>query len=409
MEAYNDTAVDVSIAGGPFRPAYAIDTVSGQASLDAGAFAAFLSPASSAGAGSVRTPIGSLLWLGESKLAGTVPVGLPEGKYDLMVQDPRGNHALLPEGYSSLGPDSQPPVVSLSQPLADSAIAAGTQISVALHADDGPGHLMSFTWMVSSATFGAQSGACGFAPGAAQAPCSFTFVAPAIQTLTEPLTISADASDTAGNGTHVEVQIRVALAPVLNTFTPTAGPANGMIQVGLTGKNFVRGTQVLIGNVLLFPNGGVLDSPMAMHGFTPVHDPGVFPVIVRTGSAGAGGFTYEFVAKPVLRAVSPTSGPAAGGNPVVIVGDHFRNGPTTIWFGTNSSRMPLGNPTFVSANRLEGTAPAGVAGTVSIFASDPIGGDVELPDAYTYLPPGTFDAGGGGDARDAGVGDGAGQ
>jgi hypothetical protein len=411
-EAYNDSAVAVSIAGGPFRPAYAIDTVSGEASVDAGAFAAFLSLAGAAGAKPARTPIGSLLWRDENTLAGTVPVGLAAGEYDVVVHDPRGNDALLPMGFTSLGPDTQPPVVSLSQPVADSAIAAGTAIVVALHADDGPGHLKSFTWQVSSASFGTRSGACGFAPGAGQAPCSFTFTAPEIPTLTEPLTVSADAADTAGNATHVEVEVRVALPPKLDTFTPTAGPANGMVQVALTGQNFVRGTQVMIGNVLLLPNGGVLDSVSTMHGSTPVHDPGVFPVVVRTGSATSGGFTYEFVAKPVLRAVSPASGPAAGGNPVIIAGDHFRDGGTTISFGLGAARVSLLSPSFVSANRIEGVVPAG-AGTVSIFASDPIGGEVEMADAYTYLAPGAPDAapgdGGAGDSAADGAAEGGGQ
>jgi hypothetical protein len=391
-EGYNDSAIDIAVQGGPFRPSYTIDTGSGHGSIDLGAFSAFISPSpspspspSGASNGVRQVAVASLTWRSQTELAGTLPASLPAGSYDLTVRDPRGQMVVLPNAFTSLGPDLQRPTVSVIQPADGSLVASETQVPVMLQAGDGLGHLMSVSWNVSSLSFG-QSGACALEGNPAQKTCGFSFLAPQLTTLTDMLILKADAVDTAGNSAvTAAIQIRVALPPQLSSFSPMSGMTRGGTVLTVIGDDFVPGTQVLIGGVVLNLTGGVPDSTTTIHRATPPHDPGSFPLVVRTGSAEVTGMSFLFVAPPVLRAVSPAGGPSQGGNAVAVVGDHFRYGETRILFGTSiDAGVPLQGAQPMSENRIDGFAPPGT-GVVSIFASDPIGGDVELPRAYTYV------------------------
>src|SRR4051812_23266495 len=79
--AYNNHKVDVVIQGGPFRPAYDIDTGDGRAATQLGAFTAYLSPR---GVGP-RIAVESLRWLSNSALAAVLRAGAPPGVYDVEV------------------------------------------------------------------------------------------------------------------------------------------------------------------------------------------------------------------------------------------------------------------------------------------------------------------------------------
>src|SRR5207344_1006474 len=50
---------------------------------------------------------GDSTWQSPEAIAMMVPAGIPAGAYDVVVTDPRGNHAQLDGGFLSLGPDTQ--------------------------------------------------------------------------------------------------------------------------------------------------------------------------------------------------------------------------------------------------------------------------------------------------------------
>src|SRR5258706_13107569 len=65
-QAFNDATIDGLIMGGPFRPAYDIDTVGGAAMTQSGAFSGVLSPASGMGP---SYALGQVTWASSTSLA----------------------------------------------------------------------------------------------------------------------------------------------------------------------------------------------------------------------------------------------------------------------------------------------------------------------------------------------------
>jgi large repetitive protein len=94
------------------------------------------------------------------------------------------------------------------------------------------------------------------------------------------------------------------------------------------------------------------------------------------------GFTY--VAPPMVRTIIPTSGPAAGGFRVTVIGDNFAVGTTQIFLGT----APLRCVQYGNANRIDGLAPPGM-GTQAVIADDSIAGNVPTATVpFQYLQDG---------------------
>jgi hypothetical protein len=134
-------------------------------------------------------------------------------------------------------------------------------------------------------------------------------------------------------------------------------------------------------------------SPNEITAIMPAHDEGFAPITVANGDATSSTTSsFEFVAAPIVKMISPTHGPISGGTAIAVVGNHFRDGATTILIGTNG----LAAPHFVSANRIEGLVPPGVdTGWATVQATDMVGGTSTLLDAFMYDPvaPDLSDAG----------------
>ncbi|MBF6150246.1 IPT/TIG domain-containing protein [Nocardia nova] len=79
---------------------------------------------------------------------------------------------------------------------------------------------------------------------------------------------------------------------------------------------------------------------------------------------------------PAITTVSPSSGPASGGNPVVITGSGFA-GPTTVQFGATATVF-----TIDSATQITAIAPSGT-GTVQVTVSN--AGGTSNGASYTYV------------------------
>ena len=85
----------------------------------------------------------------------------------MSVRDPRGTVTQLARAFTSLGPDTMPPIVVIDSPLGGTLVGAETDVTVTLHADDGDGALVSLRW---SATWSGRAdgrrAACPLAAGA---------------------------------------------------------------------------------------------------------------------------------------------------------------------------------------------------------------------------------------------------
>src|ERR1700690_293538 len=148
-QAFNDAKVDVIIEGGPFRPAYDIDTAARNAVTELGAFSAVLSPSSGLGP---RLAVDKLTWLSTSELAAELPAGLAQGGFDVQVRDPRGSVGIRANGFTSLGHDGEPPSLTILEPSDGTVVNLGAEVPIAYEAGDHLGQIATMTWLVSDAT-----------------------------------------------------------------------------------------------------------------------------------------------------------------------------------------------------------------------------------------------------------------
>jgi hypothetical protein len=158
--------------------------------------------------------------------------------------------------------------------------------------------------------------------------------------------------------------------------SPTFGPAFGTTPVTITGTGFTGVTAVDFGTTSV--------------GFTPVNTTTITTVspagtgvvnVTVTAASGTSPITPadEFTYGPTVTGLSPTSGPAAGGTPVTIIGTGF-TGATSVNFGT----AQVTNITVVSANSVTAVSPPG-SGVVDVTVTTPAGTSPPSPaDQFTY-------------------------
>jgi len=380
--AYNDGKIALEIQGGPFRPAYDIDTTAGTAVQQLGAFTAFLTPDTP---GQQEVAVDALMWISASQIEAVLLPGITAGPYDVIVRDPRGSLARLPRGFTSLGGDETAPRLSIVEPTPGTIVNPQAEVPVAFEADDGAGLLALLTWTVSLGGAQTLQGTCPLEPNAQKTTCRFNFVVPEPQVTPQTLTVIVSAVDDASNVGAAQTTLAIGLAPQVDDVSPVLGPATGGSVVTVTGANFISGTQVWVGDALLEPGGGTQIDAQTIRGTTPAHDPGSFAVTVQTGAKSVTAMqSFLFVGRPQVLVVSPTSGPPAGDAPLTIVGRNFRDrGQTKLYMGAIEAGKEL-PCAFVSVDRYQCTTSAGT-GTVSIIADDPVSGSGELEEAYVYL------------------------
>lgn len=386
--AYDEVALPAEIRGQGFRPAYRFDTGSGSAALEVTGFRATLladPPLSTGG----NYSLSAVMWESDTLLGAEIPAGIPAGQYDLVVVDPGGHSARMPQAFASLGPDVTPPLVQVSSPSDGGAVAAGATVAVVASADDGLGQIAKLEVEVATTSGTIEARDCPLT-GGATAACTFTIIAPDPSSGDDALTVTAVATDGAGLVGAQQATVALLAAPIAGAVSPAAGSTLGGTVVTLSGANFYDGpTQVVFDGLL-----GTISSvtPNSLTVTTPPHAAGPAAVTVITAGASttlAGAFT--FVAPPSVREIDPSSGPAAGYTAITIVGESFTPATQITFNGT-----PLLCPLFVNANRIQGLVPPG-AGTEAVLASDPVGGTVTtgyvLFDYLGGAPPGPTDAG----------------
>jgi hypothetical protein len=193
-------------------------------------------------------------------------------------------------------------------------------------------------------------------------------------------------ADTPGGTAHLSDAFTYLAAPTLTAVTPNEGPTAGGQSVTLTGTSFRTGMQVRLGGRLLMP-GSVNPDGTSATITTPAHPAGVVDVSVTTpgGSASlAAGYTY--LVAPTLTAVSPATGPAAGGATVTLTGTGFRAGMPVSFGGAAATGL-----TIISATQATVVTPAHAVGVVSVSVSPP-GGTATRNNGYTYVVAPTLSA-----------------
>ena len=168
------------------------------------------------------------------------------------------------------------------------------------------------------------------------------------------------------------------VAPTVSSMTPTSGPPGGGTTVTVTGTNLGMGAVTI---------GGASDTSTfctntICTGITP-GGPTTAAVVVTTvgGAASAGTFTYTSTTSeppPVVTAISPASGPAAGGTVVTVTGTNFTGG--SLIFGSTPSTQV----TYCFSTSCTGVSPPG-SGTVDVHVQTFWGtSTARSADRFTY-------------------------
>jgi hypothetical protein len=163
---------------------------------------------------------------------------------------------------------------------------------------------------------------------------------------------------------------------------PASGPESGGTVVTVSGAGFAPGASVAFGGVPA-SDATVVDTATITATTPPgVAGPSDVTVTNLDGRTGAlpGGFTY--VAAPRIFAVSPTSGPAAGGTAITLAGANFASGAAVVVGGSAATAV-----VFVDATTLTAATPAGVAGAADVTVRNPDGQTTTLAGAFTYAGP----------------------
>jgi hypothetical protein len=176
-------------------------------------------------------------------------------------------------------------------------------------------------------------------------------------------------------------------APTVTAISPTNGPLAGGTAVTITGTGFVTGATVTIGGSSATGVGFV--SATSLTATAPAHAAGTVNVVVTNPDTqtGTGASLYTYAAAPTVSAISPTSGPTAGGTAVTITGASFVSGATVTIGGTAATGVG-----FVSATSLLATTPAHAAGLGDVVVTNP---DAQIgtgPNLFTFLAAPTVSA-----------------
>ncbi|TET37312.1 MAG: hypothetical protein E3J72_06085 [Planctomycetota bacterium] len=180
--------------------------------------------------------------------------------------------------------------------------------------------------------------------------------------------------------------------PILNAIDPFNGPSDGGTLVTLTGTGLRPGSVVIFGDNVLDNVSTIFISETTLTCITPPNPTiGFVDVTVKVPNGKTStlpnGFRYTDIS---IISVQPNVGSVDGGDLVLILGQGFVDGATTIMFGS----VPAAGVTFVSTTELWVTTPPSPLplpgyGSVNVTAEDTTNGDIStLANGYTYSPTG---------------------
>jgi hypothetical protein len=183
-------------------------------------------------------------------------------------------------------------------------------------------------------------------------------------------------------------------SPTLSAVSPASGTTAGGTAVTLTGTNFAAGATVTIGGAAA--TSVVVASSTSITAVTPAGTAGARDVrVTLSGGQTAtrtGGFTYTSpAATPTLSAISPVSGPTAGGTAVTLSGTNFAAGATVTIGGTAATSVVI-----ASSTRITAVTPAGTAGARDVRVTLSGGQAATLTGGFTYTSGTSTDSDGDG-------------
>ncbi|GIT79810.1 hypothetical protein LLS1_14790 [Leifsonia sp. LS1] len=168
----------------------------------------------------------------------------------------------------------------------------------------------------------------------------------------------------------------LAVPPVVDSLTPTSGPAAGGTAVTITGSGFTGTTGVTFGGTAGTAFTVVNDTTITVT--TPAHAPGATDVVVNGPNGSSGPGTFTFLAAPTVGSLTPTSGPETGGTAVTITGTGFTGATGVTFGGTAGTAFTVVDDTTITVS-----TPAHAPGAADVVVQSPNGDSA--PGSFTFV------------------------
>ena len=172
--------------------------------------------------------------------------------------------------------------------------------------------------------------------------------------------------------------------PSVSTVSPGTTTTSGGTTIAITGNNFINVSGVSFGGTSAASF--TVNSSTSISAVTPMHLSGQVDVQVTTSlgtSATSSGDQLIFttpVLPPAVTGLSTSSGPAAGGNSITILGTNFTN-VSGVNFGATAASSYVVN----SSSSITAVVPTGTAGVVDITVTNTAGSSgSSSAGKYTY-------------------------
>jgi hypothetical protein len=172
--------------------------------------------------------------------------------------------------------------------------------------------------------------------------------------------------------------------PTLFGALPGFGPTTGGNTVLILGFNLNGTTSVTFGGTpatIISQDG----SGLLLTVVVPPHAAGNVPVVATNAAGDSNPANYTYQAPPVpppptVLAITPPTGPTAGGTPFTIVGTNLTGASVTF------NGVPATNVNVIGGVVLTGLTPPGAAGNVAVQVTTPAG-SATVPGGFTYTAP----------------------
>jgi len=180
-------------------------------------------------------------------------------------------------------------------------------------------------------------------------------------------------------GVSAPVEDGQAGAPVISDINPAGLPLTGG-SVSLSGSGFIDGATVNIGATPVTVDFVGVDSILFQ---APELAEGVYDVVVTNPDAQSATLpsSLSYLPAPAPSALSENSGTNAGGDVLLLTGDHFTSNVSVFFDGA-----PATGIAFTDSTSLSLETPAGDIGTVDVTVTNEYGSGI-LAGAFTYVDP----------------------
>ena len=169
-------------------------------------------------------------------------------------------------------------------------------------------------------------------------------------------------------------------SPTITSVSPITGSVKGGTSITIVGT-YLLGSTVKIGvknaiDVYVTPDGNMLTC------LSPSKSPGYVDVQVITSFGNAiKSSIFLYGEPPVIKSITPTSGPISGGNTISITGSYLAN--SIVMIGSKNASIVSFSGSGTNT-KITCTSPSGNAGFVNVEVITPFGNNIKV-NGYKYV------------------------